>query len=730
VHRSVASLARRLAAAGATAVVTLTLFNGVQPSLRRPHHPGPGTVRDLAVPLAPAGAGPAAPRAASGPAGRERQAGPLAAQLSPPLAVGTSRLVGLSLPAGPAAGERHVLVRTRAGANWSAWRELEADSADGPDPGSPEDHPGRVFTDPLWLDAGTTQVQVQVPPGAPAAGGVQAHLVTPDMTPTPGTEPPRPGEATAMTTRPSIISRARWGADESLRRAAPSYSATVKAAYVHHTVQSNGYSPSESAALVRADYVYHVRSRGWNDIGYNFLVDRYGQVFEGRYGGITRPVLGAHASGFNTDTTGVALLGTFSTSRPTAAMLGALERLLAWKLDLTRVDPLGLTALTSAGGSTSRFPAGTRVVAHTILGHRGTSYTDCPGGAAYALLPSIRSAVSRIGRPKVYGGSASAASVSPETGGSVGVHARFSQTVNWRVSVTGSNGGLVRSWTGLGGEATVHWDGRDTAGGLAPAGWATVTVAAAAGGATARPASSRVFVRRSVPLGGTTTGGYDAGRWTLSNYNADQLGGGTYTRFGYGGHHDIPIWGDWDGDGTQSAGLIRGNVFYLRNGTSGPHDVPLFSYGRPGDHFVVGDWDGNGTWTPAVVRGGTWYLRSQNTTGPHDMASFRFGRTGDRFLAGDWDGDGRFDPGVHRSGTFWLRTSLSTGPAELHVRFGRTDDRPFVGDWNGNGTWTPGLLRAGVKWYLKDSFSGSTARVGFAKQTAGTPVVGDWDSQP
>jgi uncharacterized protein with LGFP repeats len=99
------------------------------------------------------------------------------------------------------------------------------------------------------------------------------------------------------------------GAVESIRWAAPEYSSTVKAAVIHHTGQTNRYAPSESAALIRADYLYHVRTRGWNDIGYNFLVDRYGRVFEGRYGGVTRAVLGAHAGGFNTYTTGVPCSG-------------------------------------------------------------------------------------------------------------------------------------------------------------------------------------------------------------------------------------------------------------------------------------------------------------------------------------------------------------------------------------------------------------------------------------
>jgi N-acetylmuramoyl-L-alanine amidase len=227
------------------------------------------------------------------------------------------------------------------------------------------------------------------------------------------------------------------GADESVRRSSPSYSRTVKAAFVHHTVQANSYSPSESAALIRADYVYHVRSRGWNDIGYNFVVERYGRVFEGRYGGVTRPVLGAHAGGFNTNITGVALLGTFTTSRPPGGMLAGLHRLLAWKLDLTHVDPRGLTALTSAGGANTRYPAGRRVVAHTILGHRSTSYTTCPGDPVIGRLPAIRDAVAHTGGSKIYGGAATVGTVSPERGGYAGVHARLSSTVGWRVAVTG-----------------------------------------------------------------------------------------------------------------------------------------------------------------------------------------------------------------------------------------------------------------------------------------------------
>jgi hypothetical protein len=764
--RSLRSLATRTLAAGAASALALTLFNAAQPSLGGTHKLQPGTLKDVQLTLSPAAAGPVdsaklapsgsatlpagGPHAAAG--GSGAPAG--SAVESAPVAVGKARFVGFSWPAKAAVGT--VRLRTRNAAGWSGWREVEQ-AADGPDATSREYRPGRAYSDGQWLDAGTAEIQVRVDPPAAGAGtgagansgadatagagaqalpadGVEAHLISPDLAPTPGTEPARAGVATAATVQPRIISRAGWGADERIRRNTPEYSDTVKAAFVHHTVQSNSYSPSESAALIRADYLYHVRSRGWNDIGYNFLVDRYGRVFEGRYGGITRAVLGAHAGGFNTDTTGVALLGTFTTARPTAPMLAGLERLLAWKLDLTHVDPTALTVLTSAGGANVRYPAGRRVVVRTILGHGSTSYTTCPGSPTLRLLSSIRSAVARIGRPKIYGGSATTSRVRPEQGGYAGVHARFSPAARWRVTVTGSNGATVRSFTGTGTEAKVRWNGRTAGGALAPPGWATMTVTAAAGGASARPAVSRVFVDRTPPPAGSSTGGFAAGAWRVNNANAEQLSASApvFASYHWGRSGDLPVVGDWDGDGTQTVGVVRPNAaldsnhFLLRNGDGSVVD---FWYGHHGDRVLVGDWNGDGTWTPAAVRNGVWSLRNSNTGGAAD-ATVSFGRAGDRYLAGDWDGDGDFTPGIQRAGTFWLRNSAGGGPSELHVRFGLASDHGYVGDWNGNGTWTPGVLRAGTRWYLKDSFTGGAAGVGLAKQTPGTPVVGDWDNRP
>src|SRR5207237_1468241 len=127
------------------------------------------------------------------------------------------------------------------------------------------------------------------------------------------------------------------------------YATVLKLAIVHHTAETNSYTPAQAAAIVRGIEVYHVKANGWNDIGYNFLVDRYGTVYEGRGGGIDRNVIGAHSLGFNTGTVGVALIGNFSAATPLAAMQNALVSLLAWRLDVANVGPLSTVSYASYG---------------------------------------------------------------------------------------------------------------------------------------------------------------------------------------------------------------------------------------------------------------------------------------------------------------------------------------------------------------------------------------------
>ncbi|WP_327297262.1 N-acetylmuramoyl-L-alanine amidase [Streptomyces sp. NBC_01197] len=193
--------------------------------------------------------------------------------------------------------------------------------------------------------------------------------------------------------RPRIVTREGWGADESVRESAFRYTDTVKVAFVHHTATGNNYTCDEAPSLLRGIYRYHVKSLGWRDIGYNFVIDKCGTIYEGRAGGITKPVMGAHTLGFNSDSTGVAVLGTFTSTEPPAAVITALSRFTAWKLGLTGADPAGKTTLVSGGGN--RYPEGTKATLDVISGHRDGFSTECPGDRLYAKLDAIRSAAAR-----------------------------------------------------------------------------------------------------------------------------------------------------------------------------------------------------------------------------------------------------------------------------------------------------------------------------------------------
>jgi uncharacterized protein with LGFP repeats len=196
----------------------------------------------------------------------------------------------------------------------------------------------------------------------------------------------------------NIISRAGWGADESIRRRAPMYDNGIKAAVVHHTAGVNEYAQQDSAATVRSIYDYHTRTLGWSDIAYNALVDKYGQVFEGRFGGMTRPVLGTHTGGFNRNTWAVCMIGDFDAATPTPVQLRTVGRLLGWRLALDGVDPQGSVALTSDGGPYTRFPQGTTVSLPCIFAHRDVGDTDCPGNLGFPLMNQIRDIAARFNK--------------------------------------------------------------------------------------------------------------------------------------------------------------------------------------------------------------------------------------------------------------------------------------------------------------------------------------------
>src|SRR5581483_7660784 len=289
-------------------------------------------------------------------------------------------------------GSGHVLFRTRTQAGrWSGWRRADPEAEDLPDPGSAESRGRRGWRlgNPYWVGP-SDRIAYRL------VGDVRrlrAWYVWSPVT-------RRAVRRASMAGSPQIVPRVEWDANEAIRRAPPRYAKGVYFAVVHHTAGTNAYAPAASAAIVRGIELYHVRGNRWNDIGYNFLVDRYGQVFEGRAGGIDRNVIGAQAEGFNTGSVGVAVIGNYQSAAVPAAAERSLARLLAWRLDVAHVDPRSM--LTWISGGNPKYKRGTAVRLRAISGHRDTGFTSCPGARLYARLPSLAAQTATIGLPKLY----------------------------------------------------------------------------------------------------------------------------------------------------------------------------------------------------------------------------------------------------------------------------------------------------------------------------------------
>jgi uncharacterized protein with LGFP repeats len=206
-----------------------------------------------------------------------------------------------------------------------------------------------------------------------------------------------PSAPASTAPQPPITLRADWGADESISPEQPDYlpGEKIKAVVVHHTAESNSYTCDQAPAVVRGIYAYHVKKLGWKDLGYNFLVDKCGTVYEGRKGGIDRPVMGAHAYGFNSETTGISVLATYTDAAPSQAAMLSVTRIAAWNLGQYGADPAGTTTLTAGANGGNYFgkawAKGTQLSFPTVHAHRDNYNTQCPGDAFYAQLGTLRS---------------------------------------------------------------------------------------------------------------------------------------------------------------------------------------------------------------------------------------------------------------------------------------------------------------------------------------------------
>jgi hypothetical protein len=364
-------------------------------------------------------------------------------------------------------GSGSVSFRTRAiSGRWSSWHDA-APEDDGPDLRTHEPRGrGWELGSPYWTGP-SDRIQVRT---AGRVTRVRAFYVRSKVT-------NQPLRAISMAGSPLILSRPAWGANERIRRGRPDFADTVRFAVVHHTAGSNSYTRARSASIVRGIQRYHVLANGWDDIGYNFLVDKYGQVFEGRFGGVDRNVVGAHAQGFNQGSTGVALIGNYDATSATPAAKAALTRLLAWRLDVAHVDPTTLFSWRSTGNP--KFPAGRMVTLRTISGHRDTGYTTCPGSSLYGALPSLTLGVWETGLPKLY-----FPSVTGAPGGMVRFTGTLTEPLPWSVIVSQRDGSIVAQGSGEGTLVDWTWDARTI-----PAGRYVYAIDA---GPTVRPATGFV----------------------------------------------------------------------------------------------------------------------------------------------------------------------------------------------------------------------------------------------
>lgn len=415
-----------------------------------------------------------------------------------------------------------VWVRVFEARGWSSWNILPPLDV-GPDDGAAERSSAtRMSTEPLVTN-GATALQVRIDAGT-RLKAVRADLIDAGRSPADGAAPAKPMGVTqsiaamAAPTRPSIITRAEWGADESIRSGDPAYSSSIKVGVIHHTATSNSYSEASTYAQIRSIYAYHTLSLGWSDIAYNILVDKFGRLFEGRYGGLDQPVIGAATGGFNRYTFSVSALGNYTEAGPPPAMVESIAQVMAWKFSIHYVNPQGTSQLTSAGADTSRYPAGQVATVPNVMAHRDTNYTACPGEYLYGQLDAIRQRINQLLPSGLDHPAAVTTYRTPTTNGSVRITSGMLYGGNWALGIWDLSGALVRQYVGTGWSIDVTWPMVTSSGALVPAGTYQVQLDTEQQGALGLPFALTVstsdifgnFEQVAITPGGTTASGWAA----------------------------------------------------------------------------------------------------------------------------------------------------------------------------------------------------------------------------
>lgn len=265
----------------------------------------------------------------------------------------------------------------RADGTWTEWFDMHTVA--------PQAGATKYGTEPIYVEP-TKRVQVSTNNIALDATDIQAVFIDGGTGTTTGNI--RPVADSYTWGMPNVITRAQWGAGPS---SAPTYTAPVTAATVHHTAGSNNYSEAASPGLMRGIWSYHTHTLGWGDVGYNAVVDKFGNIYEGRAGGLDEAVQGAHVGGFNANTWGVSVMGNYQTAQPTQKALQALGDIIGWKAAVAGFDPMGSNYHAAEFNfSGSKYAAGQGAMFPNINAHRDFHRNECPGENLYRQLPRVR----------------------------------------------------------------------------------------------------------------------------------------------------------------------------------------------------------------------------------------------------------------------------------------------------------------------------------------------------
>ncbi|WP_327431166.1 FG-GAP-like repeat-containing protein [Streptomyces sp. NBC_01236] len=495
-------------------------------------------------------------------------------------------------------------------------------------------------TDPATSDSATpTDSPVPTDTASPT-DTAPATTEPPSPTPSPSDTVPAPRPSTVV--KPPVITQAEWGASTDYD-GTPEYGTEIKAAVVHHTgVDSdNKRSCAESRARLRTIQQEHF-SRGYFDIGYNFVVDKCGQIFEGRSGGMDLPVVGAHDVGFNTNTVGISYIGNYETAKPSRAGLEAISRIVAWKFGMYGVDPNGKVTLVSGsakGQDGNLVDKGTSITLPTVFGHRDTNATACPGANLYPKLAEIRRFAASAGKNSAIptadfnrDGISDLAAGTPKAAGDVGSVTLVPGGLNGpvpasKVSLTqnsagvpgsseaGDNWGAATAWGDVNGDGyadlAVGAPGEDDTSGNTDRGSVTVLYGPALN--TGLSYATSTVTAAGAKLGSAVTAGdfnadgkadvFAAGTGNGGNWNVRLTGGatqtGTLTTSTSAIAYADATTGDFNRDGYADVALNYrdaggiGRVTWFKGGASGLTKVSTLSV-KGGRSIAAGDVNGNG----------------------------------------------------------------------------------------------------------------------------------------